>query len=60
VTPLDMTEDDYPGNIEDVDKESDQDSAELKKKKSAVRAARIYLDTVVNQKNILAEKNRSQ
>ncbi len=41
-----------------VDKESSEDNSELKDKKSAVRAARHYLDTVVNQINILAEKNQ--
>jgi hypothetical protein len=49
---VDMTEDDYPGNIQDVDKESNEDNSELKDKKSAVRAARLYLDMVVNQINI--------
>ncbi len=55
---FDMTVDDYPGNIEDVNEESDKDNSELKDKKSAVRAARHYLNTVVNQMNILAEKNQ--
>ena len=53
---VDMVEDDYPGNIRDVDKESNEDDSELKDKKSSVRAARLYLHTAVNQINILAEK----
>jgi hypothetical protein len=51
-----MAEYNYSGDIQDIDKDFNHDTAELKKQKLDIRRARFYLDTIVNQKNILEEK----
>lgn len=51
---VDIAEQAYPGNMEDVDRESND--PELEEEKKAVRVARFHLNTMVNQINILAEK----
>ncbi len=36
---VEMTEKNYPGNIEDVDKDSNEDDSELRNKKLAIQSA---------------------